>query len=363
MPSSRPAARHVAHAASDESRTWVVRERMRPLRSATGMNPSGETQPRSGCCQRTSASTPTTTPEANRACGCTWTWMPSFCSAVRSSDTSARRRGLRVPDPYLQAIEYHREFQCAQHPCCDLEHLVLVGGVGQGDGELVAAEPDDSARLGNGRAPPGADLHEQEVALLVPEDVVDLLEPVEVQDHHRDTRGAAGIQPVECRREPALQEHPVRQAGQAVVQCLMPELVDQLAVLQGNAGLVGHGLQHPQVDLPVGADVAQPVGHDQDPGHAVSAAQRNDDRLAPGNEQRDAPVDHVPQAVTPRAARFFDPRQLAVRNPAGYRPLPHRTAGAPSRSVPTGACPWPRRGRCLEPRSRQREDRRDAPSR
>ena len=42
---------------------------MRPFCSATGMNSSGSTSPRSGCCQRISASMPAMRPSFARICG------------------------------------------------------------------------------------------------------------------------------------------------------------------------------------------------------------------------------------------------------------------------------------------------------
>jgi hypothetical protein len=58
---------------------------------------------------------------------------------------------------------------------------------------------------------------------------------------------------VEYRTEAAPEEHSIGQAGQAVVQGLVAELLHQLPVLQGDTGMVGHGSQHLHVVLVVRA--------------------------------------------------------------------------------------------------------------
>ena len=68
--------------------------------------------------------------------------------------------------------------------------LVLVAHPGQDHAELVAAEARDRVAGPYGGREPLAQLGEEQVAVLVPEGVVDLLEPVQVDD--RD--GAAGAE-------------------------------------------------------------------------------------------------------------------------------------------------------------------------
>ena len=66
------------------------------------------------------------------------------------------------------------------------QRLGLVeAGVGQQDGELVAAEPGQHVARPQRGAQPRADLAEQVVAGVVAEAVVDLLEPVEVEQQQR----------------------------------------------------------------------------------------------------------------------------------------------------------------------------------
>ena len=73
----------------------------------------------------------------------------------------------------------------------------------------------------------------------------------------------AGPDVVQRVAEAALQVRPVRQPGERVVQGLVAQLADQLAVAQRDAGLVGDGLQQEHVVLHEGPDVALPVGHDE----------------------------------------------------------------------------------------------------
>ena len=67
--SGRPASRHAATCATTSSSTRAVSSRITGVGSATRMSSSGTTMPRSGCRQRSSASTPTTSPVAIAICG------------------------------------------------------------------------------------------------------------------------------------------------------------------------------------------------------------------------------------------------------------------------------------------------------
>ena len=89
--------------------------------------------------------------------------------------------------------------------------------VGEQHGELVAPEPGDRAALGNRVRDPRSHVAEQHVPDPVAEAVVDLLEAVEVHDHHRQTASVAGALPHRL-----LRHHPevgaVGQPGERVVQ-------------------------------------------------------------------------------------------------------------------------------------------------
>ena len=68
-----------------------------------------------------------------------------------------------------------------------------VGEVRQQDDELVAAEPGDAVALPHDPRQPRPDLLKQQVAVVVAERVVDLLETVEVEQQQRDLAfGAVG---------------------------------------------------------------------------------------------------------------------------------------------------------------------------
>ena len=85
------------------------------------------------------------------------------------------------------------------------------------DGELVAADARDRVDAPEAAAEALGHLDQQLVAVVVPEVVVDQLEPVEVEEEHRGelspARGA-----LERLLEPVHEQHPVRQSRQLVVE-------------------------------------------------------------------------------------------------------------------------------------------------
>ena len=102
----------------------------------------------------------------------------------------------------------------------DLFGLRVVADLGQQHDELVAAEPGDHAGLRENGADPVRDLLEQQVAVVMAERVVHVLEAVEVHQHHCDapTAGAALAQRVVG---PGDEEITVAEAGQRVVERLV----------------------------------------------------------------------------------------------------------------------------------------------
>ena len=68
----------------------------------------------------------------------------------------------------------------------DDRRRVVVGKVGQQDAELVAAEPRHEVPFAERLCDPRPDRREQLVAEVVTEGVVDLLEVIEVHQHHAD---------------------------------------------------------------------------------------------------------------------------------------------------------------------------------
>ena len=79
--------------------------------------------------------------------------------------------------------------------------------------ELVAGEAGQRVRLARRLDEPRGDLAQQLVAVAVAEGVVDLLEPVEVDQHHGDVLVAA-CGAGERVLDPVVEQEPVRQAGQ-----------------------------------------------------------------------------------------------------------------------------------------------------
>ena len=132
--------------------------------------------------------------------------------AVVGVDRDARR-ATRVDG---NAFQRDRSVERVGQTLCRLEHARLVADVRQHDRELVAADTRHRGRVRHDDRQPPRDLLEQEVAVTVPEGRVDLLEPIDVEDDHRDAR-----RHVDCRLQTVDQQHAVRQPREAVVQRLV----------------------------------------------------------------------------------------------------------------------------------------------
>ena len=126
--------------------------------------------------------------------------MPERSSLARYIATSAERCSCctsapwsgysAMPDAGLQleqhALEPERLGQRRLDPQRHLGRRLGVRDGRQQHGELVAAEPGDHVLGPQRAADPLGDVLEQPVAHLVPEGVVDLLEPVEVEQEQPD---------------------------------------------------------------------------------------------------------------------------------------------------------------------------------
>jgi hypothetical protein len=126
---------------------------------------------------------------------------------------------------------------------------------------------NSSAEAGDGVVGPYAgqeslpDLDEEAVPGGVAEAVVDLLEAVEVQEQHRH-RGAVASGPQQGVVDPVLEQGPVGERREAVVEGLVRELVLELAAFGDVAGVE---------DQPTDAGVVEQVG-DRHLGGAVMAS-------------------------------------------------------------------------------------------
>ena len=120
----------------------------------------------------------------------------------------------------------------------DRQGAFLVPDVVEEDGELVAAE----AGRGVARPERGGDPHrrgrdEDVVAARVAEGVVEDLEVVEVDEQDAERPAATAAAPLEGLDDPIAEEDAIGQAGQAVVQRLVADLVVETGVLEGHRGL------------------------------------------------------------------------------------------------------------------------------
>ena len=127
--------------------------------------------------------------------------------------------------------------------------LVPLGGLLQNDHELVAAEPRHDVARTQRAAQPAADLHQQHVAGVVAQRVVDDLEPVEIDEQQRKPPLVAlgGLDRVP---QHAVEHFAVGQVGQAVVRrqifdaFVRPGLfVGAVEILQRERHVVGEALQ------------------------------------------------------------------------------------------------------------------------
>ena len=96
------------------------------------------------------------------------TAMPTLASTSRLTPSSTNGAASSARMPPAQRLRVHG-----------------VGQVGQQDDEFVAAEAGDAVALPQHPREPRADLLQQQVTVMVAESVVDLLEPVEVEQQER----------------------------------------------------------------------------------------------------------------------------------------------------------------------------------
>jgi hypothetical protein len=162
----------------------------------------------------------------------------------------------------LAPIDHERPGQPLQDALGHLGDVDVVAGVLDEHGELVAAEAGHGVAGPHARVEPLRDLDEEPVAGGVAEAVVDLLEAVQVEEEDGH-RGRLPLGPLEGVVDPVLEQGPVGQRGQGVVEGLVDELVLELAALGDVAGVQ---------DQPAHGRVVEQVGDGELDGAAVTVA-------------------------------------------------------------------------------------------
>ena len=136
---------------------------------------------------------------------------------------------------------------------------------------------------------------------MVPERVVHLLEPVEVHQQHAHV--ATALTRVADRRvQPVLEERAVRKAGEGIVQrlvlalaSLLVELVDEAAVLEGDAGVVGQRLEQARVLDVERRHIRLTVGHGDHADHDRAAHDRRDQQVTHTRRREEGPLLCLPR--------------------------------------------------------------------
>ena len=211
------------------------------------------------------------------------------------------REGLRDTDAGTQGVlrptQLHRFGQRGDQPLGYLERGRQVRGLHQ-HGELVTAETGGGVTLAHRTTDPLAGGHQELVAHVVTEAVVDVLEVVEVQEQH-DQRVRRHRPLSECVGQPVAEELPVGEICQRVVEGLVGELMLELLPF----GHVAQG-QHESADGSVGEQVVH--GALERHQTAVLVLHRHHDRVLA-----------VPTGQAPHEGRYVvgmhEPGQVTIR--------------------------------------------------
>ena len=178
------------------------------------------------------------------------------------------------------------------------------------------------------------------VPALVPQRVVDFLEPVEIEDEdgQRPARrsGAAAFQRLV---HPRQEQGPVRQVGQGVVGGVIGRAVDQPAVLERDRHGGRKGLGQPSVVLGEGGLLAQPVDDLQGADNLPGAGQGDENRVpdAPGRQPCPDGRHRCPPRQDERLAGQHPAQQLVVaRLGSGVRLADGAVAARAVRLRPVG---------------------------
>ena len=234
-------------------------------------------------------------------------------------------------DLHRQAVEGDGLLEGPEQAAGEVQGAGLVDGAGDQDGELVAAEAGDgpgrARRRSRGRRATSMSRRSPcwwpNVSLTCLNSSRSRIRTAAPGDAALGHGGQGG-------GEPALEVRPVGQAGERVVQRVVPQLADELAVAQRDAGVVGDGLEQERVVVLEGADVAEPVGDDERSDDAGRPVERHDDGVAhlvlrqpstrlraagvPRHEQRLRLLDDL--AEHPRVLRGAPAPPTAISRPA-----------------------------------------------
>ncbi len=150
----------------------------------------------------------------------------------------------RCLDVHRDAAQQELAVQRAAEATGDLEARLGAVAAADEDGELVTAEACEQIRVADLAPKALGDLAQQLVAALVPEDVVDLLEAVEVDEQQREAIGSGGA--VHLVLQAHVEVAAVGKPGQLVVQRAVEVLVglepqrrfERLALVRAALGLL-----------------------------------------------------------------------------------------------------------------------------
>ena len=178
--------------------------------------------------------------------------MAASASCKRFDGAIGRAIGDRDPDARRHRDLGARQGERLEERLCgaigELDGLRFAGEVFAQHDELVAAEAGDGVLTTNGRVQAPAHRDQQLVAGLVPEAVVHQLEPVEVDEQHRDHRVVVGVaEAFERVLEPVLGQRAVGQAGEGVVQREPTQLLGAGIPVDGEGGEVARPFEHTQL--------------------------------------------------------------------------------------------------------------------
>jgi hypothetical protein len=154
---------------------------------------------------------------------------------VRFGPRLCGRNSERAADPLRSAREWERVGEDRQDPIGNVHAQVTGVDTFDDEGEFVASQSRDGVRSPHRLLQCGCDQAQKLVARPMAQAVVDELEVVQVEKHHRDP----AVAPAAARQrlaETIQEEQSIRQTGERVVERLVDELSLQPLPLRGVSG-------------------------------------------------------------------------------------------------------------------------------